>query len=169
LMQRSMAEGVPFYALRSTDAGLRLLPIPARDAGAITHPADVCLSPAVRWRGYDLATETPRSGETLPITLYWQADAPAGQDWKTFIHLVDANGEKVAQVDQVPLGEYFPPSQWRPGQLLADQYELSLGPNVQPGRYRLIFGWYSGDDRYAWCDGQDTRTLAEITVDPAGQ
>ena len=169
LMQRSMTEGVPFYALRSTGAGLRLLPIPACDAAAITHPADVCLSPAVRWRGYDLATETPRSGETLPITLYWQADTPVGQDWTTFIHLVDANGEKVAQVDHAPLGDYYPPSQWQPGQLLADQYELPLGPNLQPGRYRLIFGWYAGDDRLAWCDGQDARTLAEITVGPAGQ
>jgi hypothetical protein len=169
LMQRSMAEGVPFYALRSTGAGLRLLPIPPRDASAITHTADVCLSPAVRWRGHDLATETPRVGETLPITLYWQADTPVGQDWTTFIHLVDANGEKVAQVDRVPLGDYYPPSQWQPGQLLADQYELSLGPNVQPGPYRLIFGWYSGDDRFAWCDGQDVRTLAEITVAPAGE
>ena len=169
LMQRSLADGIPFYALRSTSAGLRLLPIPARDASAITHPADVCLSPVVHWRGYDLASEKPRSGETLPITLYWQADKPVGHDWTTFIHMVDANGEKVAQVDHVPLGDYYPPSQWQPGQLLADQYELPLGPNVQPGRYRLIFGWYTGDDRLAWCDGQDARTLAEITVDPSGQ
>ncbi len=58
LMQRAMVEQVPFYAIRATSAGLRLLPLPADDATVITHPTDQRVDSAVRWRGYDLEPGT---------------------------------------------------------------------------------------------------------------
>ncbi len=164
LMQRALAEGRPFYALRQTQAGLRLLPLPARDAAAVTHPADLGLGPAVRWRGYDLAPAEIEPGAVLSLTLYWQADAAVGQDWTTFIHLLDERGEKVAQVDRVPGDGIYPPSAWQPGLLVADQYELPLPADLPAGRYRLIFGWYRPEGRLTWADGADARTLAEIVV-----
>lgn len=162
LMSRALAEGRPFYALRQTAAGLRLLPLPARDPAAITHPADIGLGTAVRWRGYDLAPAEARPGGVLSLTLYWQADTMVGQDWTTFIHLLNEAGEKVAQVDRVPGDGIYPPSAWQPGLLVADQYELSLPSDLAPGRYRLIFGWYRPEGRLPWADGADARTLAEI-------
>lgn len=164
LMQRALAEGRPFYALRSTPAGVRLLPLPAPDAAAVTHPADIGLGPAVRWRGYDLAPGEPRPGDVLSLTLYWRADAPVGQDWTTFVHLLDGAGEKVGQVDRVPGDGIYPPSAWQPGLLVADQYELPLPADLPAGRYRLIFGWYRPEGRLLWADGADARMLAEIVV-----
>ncbi len=102
----------------------------------------------------------------LRITLYWQVDAAVDRDWTTFIHLLNEKGETVGQVDRVPLAEFYPPSQWQPGLLLADQYELPLAGTLLPGRYRLVFGWYSGSERLSWADGEDARPLAEITVGP---
>ncbi len=164
LMQRALAEGRPFYALRQTPAGIRLLPLPAPDTAVVTHPADIGLGPAVRWRGYDLAPAAPRPGDALSLTLYWQADAPVGQDWTTFIHLLDERGEKVTQVDHVPGNGIYPPAAWLPGLLAADQYELPLPAALAPGRYRLVFGWYRPEGRLPWADGADARTLAEIVV-----
>jgi hypothetical protein len=166
LMADAVKQHAPFYTIRSTPAGFRLLPLPVWDPSVITHPADAGLGSVVRWRGYDLESTVAMPGDVLPITLYWEAAAPLGQDWSTFIHLLDENGEKVGQVDQTPGDGFYPPSAWQPGLLVADQYELRLDPGLKPGSYRLIFGWYQGGDRLSWDDGGDTRELAQITVEP---
>jgi hypothetical protein len=165
LMGDAIQEHTPLYAIRATPAGFRLLPLPAWDPSVITHPMDAALGSSVRWRGYDLAPTGAKPGDVLSLTLYWQADAPVGDDWTTFIHLLDENADKVGQVDQQPGDGYYPPSAWQPGLLVADQYELRLDPGLKPGRYKLIFGWYKDGDRLSWADGQDSRELAEITVE----
>jgi len=124
------------------------------------------LGSAVRWRGYDLEPTAARPGDVLSITLYWMATAPVGEDWTTFIHLLDENGQKVGQVDQQPGNGFYPPSAWQPGLFVADQYELRLDSGLKPGRYKLIFGWYRDSERLSWADGQDSRDLAEIIVAP---
>ena len=168
IMGDAIKERAPLYAIRPTPAGFRLLPLPVWDSLVISHPADIGLGPAVRWRGYDLEPTTAKPGDVLPITLYWQAVAPVpkGEDWTTFIHLLDENGEKVGQVDQPPGDGFYPPFAWQPGLLIADQYELPLDSRLKPGKYKLVFGWYKGDERLSWADGQDARELAQIIVEP---
>ena len=166
LLPRAVADDVPLYAMRGTAAGLRLLPLTADDDTAIANPTDIGLGQIVRWRGYDLPGEPVEPGTAVPITVCWQVEAPIDRDWKTFIHLVDETGAGFAQVDQVPLGQYHPPSAWQPGRLLVDQYELPLPPDLPPGRYQLLFGWYSGPDRLVWEDGRDTQLLGPIDVAP---
>jgi hypothetical protein len=161
-----MAEGRPFYALRATEAGLRLLPLPPLTGVFPTHETDIGLGNVVRWRGYDLLESTVSPGRVLPITLYWQPSAAIDRDWVTFIHLVDDQGNKVAQVDRVPLAGLYPPTQWKVGQLVADQYELPIPAGLAPGRYTLLMGWYDGEDRLTWEDGEDFHRLAEIEVQP---
>jgi len=120
----------------------------------------------VRWRGYDLPDVPADPGAALPITLYWQVEAPIDRDWKIFIHLLDEAGVGFAQLDQVPLGQFYPPTAWQPGRLVVDQYELLLPPDLPPGRYQLVFGWYSGSDRLVWEDGRDTQLLGQIDLAP---
>ena len=164
LMQRALTQGVPFYTLRQTGAGVRLLPLPAPGGQVITHPADVGLGTIVRWRGFDLDPVSPMPGVELQLTLYWQPVAQFDRNWKTFIHLLDEHGEKVAQADRVPLDGLYPPIAWQPGLLLADQYELKLPSGLRPGRYRLVFGWYDGAERLTWQDGGNSHPLTEITI-----
>jgi hypothetical protein len=165
IMADAVQQHIALYTIRPTPAGFRLLPLPVWDPSVIAHPADAGLSSTVRWRGYDLESTVAKPGEVLPITLYWEAMAPVGEDWTTFIHLVDENGEKVGQVDQTPGDGFYPPSAWQPGLLVADQYELPLDAGLKPGRYKLVFGWYRGGERLSWDDGQDARELAEIIVE----
>lgn len=166
LMGLALDEGRPFYAVRRTIAGPRLLPLPAPGDTEIATPADLGLGPVARWRGYDLEPAAPRAGEILRITLYWQAAGRVQRDWTTFIHLLDDQGNRVAQVDQVPGDGIYPPTLWQPGDLVADQYELSLPTTLPAGRYRLDFGWYGPEGRLAWADGGDAHTLTEISIAP---
>jgi hypothetical protein len=166
LLPRAMAEGIPLYALRGTAAGLRLLPLMPGEDTAIAHPANMLLGQMVRWRGYDLPDMPRAPGTALPITIYWQPEAPIDQNWKTFIHLLDEAGERVAQVDRVPLEQFHPPTAWQTGRLVVDQYELLLPTDLSPGRYQLVFGWYNELERLVWEDGRDSQTLAYIEVSP---
>jgi hypothetical protein len=166
LLPRALEAGIPLYALRGTEAGLRLLPLMPDDDTAIENSMDKRLGQIVRWRGYSLPDAAVAPGTALPITLYWQVEAPIDQDWKTFIHLLDEGGEKVAQVDRVPLEQFHPPTRWQPGRLVVDQYELLLPSDLGPGRYQLIFGWYNESERLAWEGGQDYQALGYIEVAP---
>jgi hypothetical protein len=164
LLPEAQAQRSPFYALRSTQAGARLLPLVLRSEAPIAHTADLSLGEVVRWRGYDLPAGPLAPGAAVPITLYWQAQAPIDRDWTTFIHLLDEQGEKVAQVDRVPGVGLYPPVDWEPGRLVADQYELLLPADLPAGRYTLVFGWYRGQERLLWEDGQGFQRLAVLEV-----
>jgi hypothetical protein len=167
LANRAVDQGVAFYELRTGASGLELLPIPLRNASEITNPApadEQGMSDEVRWRGYSLSKSSVRPGDILGIRLYWEALKPASGEWTTFIHLVGDDGTPVAQVDRQPLGPEFDLSQWRPGLLIADPYELTIPKNVKPGRYRILFGWYRGDQRLTWANGQNSQMLGEIEV-----
>jgi hypothetical protein len=63
--------------------------------------------------------------------------------WKSFLHLYDAAGEKVAQAeDHQPGGDYLPSTLWRPGAVIADNFTLPLPVNLAPGEYTMMAGFY---------------------------
>lgn len=164
LQPRAVAAGVPFYVLRRTPAGLRLLPLPPAPPPTMAHPDRRSLDATVTWLGYDLEPNPIRPGQTLQLTFYWRVETPPTADWTTFIHLLDAAGEKRAQVDRIPVGFFYPPTVWAPDTVIADPYELVLPADLPPGPYRLVFGAYSGDRRFVWADGRYEQPLAEVTV-----
>lgn len=81
-------------------------------------------------------------GTTLQPELVWQALAPIETDYTLFLQVLDAANRVVAQQDVVPLAGAAPTTTWTPGEVLPDTYNLSLPPDLPPGEYRLIVGWY---------------------------
>ncbi|MFO7169121.1 MAG: phospholipid carrier-dependent glycosyltransferase [Chloroflexota bacterium] len=100
-------------------------------------------SGALALEGYRHPGEV-RAGEVLPLALYWQPARPLPQDYVVYVHLVDANGAKVAQRDTQPLEGSFPTSRWQPGALIRDDQDLPVPADVPPGTYRLLVGMYDG-------------------------
>jgi mannosyltransferase len=98
---------------------------------------DVRLGEAIRLRGYDLA----REGDTLALTLYWQADAPPGVNYHVFVHVGTPDAPPVAQADGVPIDWQRPTTTWRTGEVIADTYTIPLA-GVKSGRYNLLVGMY---------------------------
>jgi hypothetical protein len=164
LQPRAMAEGVPFYVLRRTPAGLRLLPLPPAPSPTIAHPDLRHLDDNVAWLGYDLKPEPIRPGQALQLTFYWRITARPTASWTTFIHLLDAAGTRRAQVDRVPVGFFYPPPAWAPDTVITDPYELVLPADLPPGIYRLVFGAYDPERRFVWADGRDEQPLAAVLV-----
>jgi hypothetical protein len=83
-----------------------------------------------------------RSGETLPLAVYWRALAPMDTSYTVFVQAVDERGVKAGQIDRLPCGGTCPTTSWRPGDLVGERYNLSIGAGTPPGRYQLIAGMY---------------------------
>jgi hypothetical protein len=111
--------------------------------GEPAYQVEARLADAVQLVGYDRAPRTPRPGETLQVGLYWQALRPLDAEYHTFVHLLDAQGSKVAQSDRQPGGIYYPTTLWQPGERLRDDHLLNLPDGTPPGVYRLLVGMYA--------------------------
>lgn len=94
--------------------------------------------------GYSLG-ELASDRTTLPVRLYWRAQAPPEIDYTAFLQLLDAQNQLVAGWDSQPLNGLYPTSNWKPGEVVADTFTLSLPPNLPPGSYRLVTGMYNLD------------------------
>jgi len=90
----------------------------------------------------DIADTTLTPGGQLNLTLHWQGLAPIADDYTVFLQVVDAQDRLVGQVDAWPLQGTLPTSQWTPGQTITDPYTIQLDPDMPPGAYRLLIGWY---------------------------
>jgi len=97
---------------------------------------------AIQLAGYEL---TRPSESTLALTLYWLATAVPDQNYFSFVHLVNGDGEIVAQKGFVPAEGLRPSKGWRAGELIIDLYTLDLPPDLPPGSYRLYVGLYQPD------------------------
>ena len=97
----------------------------------------------------------------MPFTLHWQASAPVDFDYTAFAHLLDAQGNKVAQLDWQPHDRMgvLPTSAWPRGWPVIDAQRLLLPADLPPGDYTLLVGLYN------WQSGERLPAQGERVVD----
>ncbi len=124
------------------DRGTRPEVVARRPAPA--HPLAADLGHRIRLLGYDLEREEVQPGESLVLTLYWEALTAVGDDYSVFIHLEDErNDERIwGQRDGLPLCGFYRTSDWRPGYPVSERYRVPVGADTPPGRYPLLAGLY---------------------------
>ncbi len=83
-----------------------------------------------------------KSDSTIALTADWFSSQPIDFDYNIFIHVVDANGKSVAQLDTQPQAGDRPMTSWLPGEIIADRYELSIPPDASSD-LRLLLGLYN--------------------------
>jgi hypothetical protein len=135
-----------------------------------TSPAAAGLSEATPGRLPIGDYGTPRAGDSLHLTLTWQATRPFYQDLKLFVHLLDPSGQVIAQADPLaglgagPQGEDYLTSQWDPGELILDDVAITIPPDAPPGPYQLAFGLYDGEtlERLPVVGQGDARVVVEV-------
>ncbi len=88
-----------------------------------------------------LGFESAQTGSVLELTLYWQAMGAIPADFTRFVHLIDATGAPVAQVDGRPVANSYPTDQWTDGEVVADTVRIDLSA-LPLGEYRLATGFY---------------------------
>jgi 4-amino-4-deoxy-L-arabinose transferase-like glycosyltransferase len=152
------------------------LAIPTPPTGlALTHPLLATLGNQVRLLGYDISSDTVQAGDTLSVTLYWQALRPMEIGYHVFTHVALPSGQVVAQQDGVPRQGAYPTDLWQTGEVVVDTYQVTVDPAVAFGEYELEVGMYrlENQKRLQVTDaaGQPVSGgrvfLAKITVLPA--
>lgn len=93
--------------------------------------------------GYDLAARTLEPGEPLRLTLYWRALRPVHVDYDLYIHLRDAQGNSVGQLDTYPGRGMYQTSLWQLGEVRRDDYVIPVDSAEmdRPGLARIEVGF----------------------------
>lgn len=99
---------------------------------------DVVFADKLRLIGYEMPQRRVRRGTPLPLTLYWQSLAAMDRDYTVFVHLFGRDGEAVGQEDTYPGAGNYPTSQWRPGEVIADRYQVLVLPEARAPALGLV-------------------------------
>ncbi len=104
-------------------------------------------------------------GDPLCLELQWSTTRKLPTDYTVFVHVLDQNGQLVAQSDLQPGGGYAPTSRWPTGQPVTDQHGVVLPPTLAPGTYQLVAGLYGPDGvRLVSDQGKDAIVLSTVTI-----
>ncbi len=97
-----------------------------------------------------------QAGTTVTVTLLWQDLGTFDDDYKVFVHVIDARQTIWSQRDAQPVNGTRPTSTWQRGELLRDDYSLTI-PATAPHALQIELGLYRSRDgvRLATADGQD--------------
>ncbi|UCG22989.1 MAG: hypothetical protein JSW55_12520 [Chloroflexota bacterium] len=117
---------------------------PVFDVPAQASPLSAGFGRDVGLAGYALDHHEDR----LNLTLYWHARAAIQLDLFHFVHVEDADGLIVAQHDSMPRRNTYPTSQWRAGEVVADDMDVDLS-ELPAGNYSLYVGLYRLQDGQA--------------------
>lgn len=132
-----------------------------------THPQHdqvAALGSSVEMVGYDLAEVVRAPGSPLAVTLHWHALETPDRSYHVFVHLLDADGELVAQDDGPPAGGQVPALGWLPGEYILDPRRLELPQDLPEGVYRLSVGLYDPVTYERPAEGIHLDTPVEVSV-----
>jgi hypothetical protein len=103
-------------------------------------------------------------GDTAQITLVWQVLNPIPDAYTTFIHITDAGGRIVTQLDRPPLQGRQPTNTWAVGTEMEDLYQILLPKSIPPGMYDVQIGLYKGEQRLPVVDPGLARTRDDAVI-----
>ncbi|NJN81101.1 MAG: hypothetical protein HC802_01640 [Caldilineaceae bacterium] len=129
-------DGQPYARVYTRPTGTTSARQPAREVEAM-------LGDGIALAGFETLPESPRSGESLYVRLFFDVDAKPNQNWTLFTHLVDLeSGELLAGFDAPAGNGSLTTDRWLPGWRIIDEYEIALPADLPPGDYGLEVGFY---------------------------
>ncbi len=159
------ATGRAQLVIRSEDKSVELPPFNIQPSGRtfaippIGHPQTALIGDEIRLLGYDLDKASIRPGETVRLTLYWQAIRQPARGYTVFTHALDAAGVLQGQKDSIPRGGELPTDRWLPGEVVVDKYDIAIPQDAPSGSYQFEIGMYVAEtgDRLPVEDANGTR------------
>ncbi|MBK8933668.1 MAG: glycosyltransferase family 39 protein [Chloroflexi bacterium] len=103
---------------------------------AVTTATAVSFADTIHLLGWTAVMD----GDQLRLTLVWQAQAEMPLAYTAFVHVLDAHGQMVAQLDRQPAG--YPTTDWRPGEVVVDTFAITLPAERPSGPFTLATGFY---------------------------
>ena len=129
----------------------------------VEHPMDVPLGDVATLIGFDVPSTTVAPGESIEVTLVWQARGTSDESYHVFVHLLDGDGRLVAQSDGIPSGWTRPTTGWLTGEYIRDVHAITVPGDVAAGPFELRAGLYlPGVGRLESPEGADSILLTGI-------
>lgn len=127
------------------------------DAQPVDITLDTDFGGLVTLHGYTLIP-----GATTTLNLVWHSLMQTEQRFSVFVHVLDENGQLVAQADAEPQGGRYATPLWQPGEYIPDDYAF----NLPPGTYTLRVGLYVPEtgERLAVRGGSDYVEVSGVVV-----
>ena len=138
------------------------------EMATVPNPVGLAFGDTARLLGYQVMSTAVTPGDTLEVTLYWQALARTNVAYANFVHVLSDIGTVAAQRDSYPgLGKY-PTTVWTPGDAFADTYRVHIPETAYaPDKAFVQVGFYLPEGpRLVTAEGQETLRLAEIEIRP---
>ncbi len=172
-LPRDTSPGERVLQLRLNDLTLNLGTVTVQainrtfDVPPISHPLTATLGGQVGLLGYDISAEKITPGDTLILTLYWQALAEMDENYTVFTHLLAPDGTTTGQRDSHPVNGTYPTSLWMAGEVVTDVYEIPIRADAAPGAQWLEVGMYVAEtgDRLSTGTPHDAIGLQTITLE----
>jgi hypothetical protein len=135
-----------------------------RTAPAVQHSTNAAFEGVGTLIGVDVP-DSLSSNESPIITLVWRADATPPMAYTVFVHLLDEQGNIIAQSDAQPAGNTYPTTNWIPGDYITDQHTLTWQDTSYRGRVSLRIGMYDANtmQRVALTDGSEYTIISDIS------
>jgi len=114
-------------------------PHPDEDpAASVEVPRQRTLAKGIKWLGYSPASwQKLRPGESLSLTLLWQATRTAPPDTSLRWQLTGNGSATVELGTTTPGDERYPLSRWQKREIVRDQLTLRLPARLESGTYQL--------------------------------
>ncbi len=144
---------------RRDEANLELFVFAAKPE--IDHSLDATFGDYVRLVGYTLPQKEVRPGELFRISYVFETlkNLPSGT--KLFVHAVADNG-RTLNLDHVPARGLYPTAEWKPGQFVVDDHDISVPLDLKSKALKITLGFYHPDKGRASVKGS-------IIVDKEGR
>ena len=146
------------------------MPPRRRQKYAIDNPLNFNLANKVALTGYKVNEAELGPGEEIRLTLHWRAEGEMSTDYTVFTHLIDEEGNIWGQMDRQPLEGDYPTSFWDVGEVIEDEYILTINQDAPAGQYQLEVGMYELATRQRLPvlneagEVEDTRILLPLSI-----
>jgi len=133
----------------------------------IEHPIRANLGERVHLLGYNIESGF-RPGDNIHLTLFWQCLEEMEQSYAVFTHLVDAGDHVVAQKDNPPVDGFYHTTKWRAGEIVRDQYDVTIPEGAALCEYRFKVGMYLAEtgERLRAVRGEEPLPENAVTLSP---
>ena len=139
----------------------------APPAGEVPNQMAVQFGDNVTLVGYTFSQRRLYPGDTLTVTLYWQARGVVNKEYKTFVHLLDTNFAMFGGHDGAP---NITTVNWKPNAPVEDVHTFVVPPTTPAGSYQIELGLYDDEqDRLSLlttegAEGADRLLLGPLEV-----
>jgi hypothetical protein len=111
-------------------------------APEIQYPLEARVGEGILFLGYNLSSDEVRPGDSLQLTLYWQALDEMQVSYTVFTHLLDAEEHVWGQMDSIPARGGAPTTSWLEDEIVSDDYDIVVDADAPPGEYVVEIGMY---------------------------